>query len=414
MFPAEFGWGTTTSSTQAEGAAERSDWAGWEASGRAPRSGRGNGFAARFAEDFELAASTRLVDHQISLSWARLEPVAGRFDEAEVERCRVVLEAAREAGLRPWVCLLHHTIPGWFEDLGGFGDDRASGYSWPRWVDEIAQRFGDLAHGWVPIHAPGALAMSGWLTGASPPGRRDFAEYSRVVERLTIAHRDAHRQLRGAGQPISTVASVPPVFAADGSPGARTARGLLDEALTGAVVRGFRDGLLVRPGREPQPLDDLAGSADVIGVECGPAVAVDAEMAIGAYPVAARRDGRGRALWPESISRVLERLADELPAVPLVVSGVGVATSDEVERVIVLHEMLQRIESAVGDGIAVVGVRFEPIIDCYDWTAGWSAPGGLFDRERGPRPAAELVADTIAAATVPRDLEPYLERARER
>ena len=414
MFPAEFGWGTTTSSTQSEGAPERSDWAGWEASGRAPRSGRGNGFAGRFAEDLELAASTGLVDHQISLPWARLEPVAGRFDEAEVERYLVVLGAARNAGLRPWVCLLHHTIPGWFEDLGGFGDDRAAGYAWPRWVDEVAQRFGDLAHGWVPIHAPGAMAMSGWLTGASPPGRRDFAEYSQVVARLTIAHRDAHRQLRGAGQPISTIATVPPVFAADGSPGAGTARGLLDEALTGSVVRGFRDGLLVRPGRDPQPLADLAGSADVIGVECGPAVAVDAEMAISAYPVAARRDGRGRALWPEAISRVLERLAEELPGVPLVVSGVGVATSDEVERVIVLHEMLQRIESAVEDGIAVVGVRFEPIIDCYDWTAGWSAPGGLFDRERSPRAAAELVADTIATATVPSDLEPYLDSARER
>ena len=153
----------------------------------------------------------------------------------------------------------------------------------------------------------------------------------------------------------------------------------------------------------------LAGTAAIVILPMGSASATPEAMAaaiakvVGGAPV---REGR--------VSLDLPPLVENGSTVPLVVSGVGVATSDEVERVIVLHEMLQRIESAVGDGIAVVGVRFEPIIDCYDWTAGWSAPGGLFDRERGPRPAAELVADTIAAATVPRDLEPYLERARER
>ena len=45
-FPDGFWWGTAASSTQAEGAAPRSDWWAWEQAGRAPRSGEGNGFGA--------------------------------------------------------------------------------------------------------------------------------------------------------------------------------------------------------------------------------------------------------------------------------------------------------------------------------------------------------------------------------
>ena len=45
-------WGTGASSTQCEGAAPASDWIDWERGGHAPRSGDGNGFAYRYADDF--------------------------------------------------------------------------------------------------------------------------------------------------------------------------------------------------------------------------------------------------------------------------------------------------------------------------------------------------------------------------
>lgn len=77
-------WGTGASSTQCEGAAPASDWWDWERAGRAPRSGDGNGFATRYADDFRTLAALGLTHHRLSFEWARLEPAPGEHDRAAV------------------------------------------------------------------------------------------------------------------------------------------------------------------------------------------------------------------------------------------------------------------------------------------------------------------------------------------
>ena len=114
-----FWWGTASSSTQSEGAAPASDWFRWEQAGRAPRSGDGNGFATRFAQDFELFAGLGLTHHRLSIEWARVEPVEGRHDAEAVAHYREVLAAAARVGISPWVCLHHFTLPRWFAASGG-------------------------------------------------------------------------------------------------------------------------------------------------------------------------------------------------------------------------------------------------------------------------------------------------------
>ena len=84
-FSNDFIWGTNSSSTQVEGAAPQGDWFDWEAQGNAPRSGDGNGFKTRYAEDFSLYASFGLSRHRLSIDWARIEPSEGRRDGAEIE-----------------------------------------------------------------------------------------------------------------------------------------------------------------------------------------------------------------------------------------------------------------------------------------------------------------------------------------
>src|SRR4051794_16613856 len=130
-FPENFWWGTAASSTQAEGAAPVSDWKRWEELGRAPASGDGNGFATRYADDFRLLAEHGLRHHRLSIEWARIEPRQGQRDQDAIDHYLDVLRAARDAGVEPWVCLHHFTLPGWFaEDEHGFVDDRSRTRYW--------------------------------------------------------------------------------------------------------------------------------------------------------------------------------------------------------------------------------------------------------------------------------------------
>ena len=111
-WPDGFMWGSGASSTQAEGAAQASDWWAWERAGRAPLSGDGNGFAVRYAGDFRLLAGLGLRHHRLSIEWSRVEPEPGRHDQAAVAHYRDMLAAALDVGVEPWVCLHHFTPPG--------------------------------------------------------------------------------------------------------------------------------------------------------------------------------------------------------------------------------------------------------------------------------------------------------------
>ncbi len=167
-----------------------------------PSAATGNGFGERYAEDFELYAQYGLTHHRLSIEWARIEPEEGRRDDAAIEHYLEVLTAARAAGIAPWVCLHHFTLPGWFTEIGegGFVDDRARSYYWARHVAFCAETFGDLVFGWKPINEPGAFA------GIYPHGQKRFD----MLGAILLAQRDAWRELRGGGKPVATIHNLSP------------------------------------------------------------------------------------------------------------------------------------------------------------------------------------------------------------
>lgn len=199
-------WGTAAAATQCEGAAPRSDWAGWEAEGRVPASRDGNGFRTRYEDDLALLADHGLRHHRLTVEWARLEPSPGRWEDDEVAHLRRVLTAARAAGVDSWVCLLHGTAPGWFtDDQRGWRDDKAV-LTWARHVDRVAEAIGDLVAGWVPIHEPELTARLGYGDGTFPPGRRNDDDHRDARAALLAAEAEAARLLRSGPAPVAVAA----------------------------------------------------------------------------------------------------------------------------------------------------------------------------------------------------------------
>lgn len=389
--PAEFWWGTAASSTQAEGAAPRSDWARWEALGRAPTSGDGNGFATGYAEDFRLYAEHGLTHHRLSIEWARIEPHEGRRDQDAIDHYTEVLRAARDTGIAVWVCLHHFTLPGWFsDDLGGFLDERGRGYHWPRHVDFVAETFGDLVFGWKPINEPVAYAGAGWLLGVHPPGRTDPGRFMAALEATHLANHEAWRLLRSGGKPVSTIHNVSPLFAADDRPETRAAVELVDEVLWGSWIRAATEGVLQLPGRAPIHDEEFVTAFDLIGFSYYSAHQVHADLSQGPYPPGARVGELGYAPWSEGLRLCLERLAVDLPGRDLLVCEHGVGTDDDEWREEVLRGSLGHLDEAVAGGIPVKGFFHWTGVDNYEWTHGFEVPFGLFDRDRDAKPSAGL------------------------
>jgi len=307
MLPSEFWWGTTSSSTQVEGAAPASTWKRWEDLKRVPSSGDGNGFVTTFPDDFAAYAEHGLTQHRMTLEWARLEPKAGHRDGAVIEHYRHILTTARDAGIDIWAGLYHYTLPGWFaDDAHGFIDDRARTYFWPRHVDFMAETFGDLVSAWVPVNEPTSCAYGGWISGEIPPGRQDPETFPKALRAMHLAGLEAWRLLRSGDQPVATAMNVSPVYPAVRSrepderdvAGAAAAR--FDDLLFTTWIRALRDGILAVPGLPEEPIEELAGAYDLIGFAYDDALSVYADGSVGPYPAhaasvrsARRRGPRG-------------------------------------------------------------------------------------------------------------------------
>ena len=400
-FGEDFWWGTAASSTQTEGAAPRSDWYRWEARGRAPRSGDGNGFATRYAEDFARLAEHGLTHHRCSVEWARLEPTEGQHDPEAVEHTRAVLTAARDAGVAVWACLHHVALPGWFsEDLGGFADDRARGYHWARHVDWMGETFGDLIAGWAPIHEPVTYARGGWLDGRLPPGRTDPQAFGDALRGTLLALVEAWRLLSSGDLPVQAVVRVDPTYPAvrGREPDEREAAGRVARNLEATMwtswIRLVRDGVLAVPGRAEEEVPHGRDAFDLIGVTTTGGQSAYADGITGPYPADARTGPLGDAPWPEGLGIVLRRVAEALPGKPIVVAGYGVATPTDADddrwRCDVLREAIERTREAIADGCDVRGFFHRTAVDGYEWDHGDRVAVGLFDRDRNPKGSAAL------------------------
>jgi len=383
-------WGTGASSTQCEGAAPASDWIDWERAGHAPVSGDGNGFADRYADDFRTYAGLGLRHHRLSIEWARIEPAEGEHDAAAIAHYRTVLEAAHDAGVVPWVCLHHFTLPRWFAAQGGFLVERNRTGAWARHVEFVAETFGDLVGGWKPVNETNLYATIAYRGRGWPPGHRDRDEAAVVDEAIHLATAEAAVRLRETGAPVASVFSLSPVAEQDSTDATASMAELLDAHLWRPCIELFRDGVLRIDTRPPVDRPDLAGAFDLFGFSYYSAMGV-ADGRMTPHPVSAPQSPLGYAIWPEGLGLVLDRLHTELAHTPLLVCEYGIGTDDDAERAAYIARGLEIVHERIGEGVDVRGFFHWTGVDNYEWLHGYDVEFGIVDRDRAVRPSAEIL-----------------------
>ncbi len=390
LWPDGFLWGTGASSTQCEGAAPASDWIQWERAGHAPTSGDGNRFAERFADDFRTYASLGLTHHRLSIEWARIETTEGERDAAAIAHYRAVLEAARDAGIVPWVCLHHFTLPQWFAEQGGFLVAANRTGAWARHVDFVAETFGDLVGGWKPVNETNLYATIAYRGRGWPPGHRDRDEAAFVDEAIHLATAEAAVRLRGTGAPVASVFSLSPIVAQDDTDATASTTQLLDQYLWRPCIDLFRDGVLRIDGRPPVERPDLAGAFDLFGFSYYSAMGV-AGGRMTRHPDGAPVSPLDYAIWADGLGLVLDRLHRELPGAPLLVCEYGIGTDDDTQRAAYVERGLKIVNRRIARGVDVRGFFHWTGVDNYEWLHGYDVAFGIIDLERNLRPSAEVL-----------------------
>lgn len=382
-------WGTGASSTQTEGAAPASDYIRREQAGLFPESGTGNDFGTRYAEDFAIYQSLGLTHHRLSIEWARIEPVEGERDPQAIAHYRDMLEAAHNTGVVPWITLHHNSLPQWFADKGGFADETARTTSWRDHVAFMADAFGDLAGGWKPVNETNYYGL---LTNTEKLTLDQMATaMSKVNSSIHLATCEAAKTLQQTGKPVASIYGLTGAIPVDDHPDSiRRA----DEFYAGSWDAGiglFRDGVLAAPGEVPIERPDLKDCYDLIGFSYYACVGFKEGVAV-PYPLDTAVSPLGYGIWADGLGVVLDRLAAQVPNMPILVDEYGVGTDDDAQRAAYLQRGLEVAHDAIARGIDLRGFFHWTGVDNYEWRHGYTVKFGIIERDRTIKPSAQVLA----------------------
>ena len=318
----------------------------------------------------------------------------GEFDASALDHYEAIVDRSLSLGMAPVVTFNHMTSPHWFAARGGWLDPAAPGL-FARYCDRVMAAFGDRIAVAVTLNEPNLPHLLTWM---------DIPDFVRDLERSTLEAAG-----KAAGVPRYRLANVmlPEEFdaMADGMEAGHVAARSAIKARRGSLPVGFSlavvDDQVV--GDDPTVRDrkraevygrwlSLASADDYIGVQNYERQYYDA-----AGPVEA--GGMFSGVDARSLGSAV-RYAHQATGVPILVTEHGIATEDDARRATFIVESLAGLQTAIDDGVPVLGYIHWTLMDNFEWIFGYGPKLGLHsvDREtfkRTPKPSAAAYAEAV-------------------
>lgn len=371
---------------------------------------------------------------RLSIPWCRIITGAdGAVNPAGILHYRRLFESLVARGVKPVATLYHWDLPQWLQDRGGWAQ-LATADAFEHFVATAVGEFGDLVEDWITINEPFCAAFHGHLSGLHAPGIRDEPTALRAVYVQLQGHGLALRTLRAAAPSarVGLAINLSDLEPASGSAAdvAATRRAdlvenrlFLDAILHGGTPEDAADYFgadVLSAALDGIDLDAVAEPLDFLGVNYYEhnvvrAAAVGNDLVVRGIeklPVGEPRSANGVAVRPDGFSRVLLRVADLAPDLPIWVTenGIGLwdylgpdGTCNDVERVAFLDGYTAALTDAIDQGARVEAYYHWSLMDTFEWSYGYQLRYGLFyvDFPTGrliPKAGAERYRELIRRA----------------
>ncbi|MCU0515079.1 MAG: family 1 glycosylhydrolase, partial [Anaerolineae bacterium] len=205
QFPADFVWGSATSSYQIEGGAltEGRGECIWHRFSHTPGhiAGDDTGDVAcdhlhRYREDVALMASLGLQAYRFSIAWARVLPQGtGATNPAGLDFYDRLVDELLARQITPYVTLYHWDLPQALQERGGW-ENRDSVRWFADYADLMSRRLGDRVKHWITHNEPWVVAFLGNWLGIHAPGKKDLPTAFKVAHHLLLSHAAAMPVIR--------------------------------------------------------------------------------------------------------------------------------------------------------------------------------------------------------------------------
>ncbi len=421
-FPEGFFWGAATSDHQVEGNTV-DDWSEWEHQeadalavtaekrirnqasivGAMPPewerfrkeaenpgnyiSGEGVNHLQLYEQDFDLLKEINLNAYRFSISWARIEPEPGVFDQKAIDHYRLMIKALRDRGIEPFVTLNHYTLPRWFSANGGWLQKDAIKL-FVRYAKRVTSEYKDLVKFWMTLNEPVQYAVMFYVVGGVPPTRHwHLFEFYRALNRMAKAHQEAYYAIKSVDHRFQ-VSVVDNIALVQRRPGI---------GLKGHLLAGVYDYLL-----NHYFINLVHGSFDFVALNHY----FRFKFKKGMEHNFEYMSDLGWELYPQGLGIVALDAYQDMKK-PVYITEHGLADADDKNRAWFILESLRSLQGAIAEGAAVRGYFHWSLMDNFEWDKGWWPRFGLASvnretQERTLRQSA-LVYGKIAAENAVHD-----------
>lgn len=435
-FPETFLWGIATAAYQVEGAWNE-DGKGesiWDRYAHTVGKIRGGDTADvacdqyhLYPQDIALLKSLNLQSYRFSISWPRIQPTGtGPVNQKGLDHYSRLVDALREAGIRPFCTMYHWDLPQALEDRGGWPNRDLAGY-FADYAGILAKNLGDRITVWAPFNMPWSFAWLGYGVGVHAPGKSDYNLFLRAIHTVSLAQGEAFRSIKAAssGATVGSAYGMAPAYPQTDSAADRAAAEryhamnndfFLYAAMHGEYPKAFvgeppYEAMGFRPGDDKllrAPLDWIgfhyytrrivsgAGEVPSAGqAHFGTEFENDEASSRDPYtrfkavmPTEGPLTDAGLEVWPRGIYDLVMRITREYhrPIIEITESGCSYLDSPyekqdgsvpDARRTEFFREELAELARAIADGAHVRAFHAWSLLDNFEWTDGYSQRYGL-------------------------------------
>jgi beta-glucosidase len=400
-FPDDFIWGAATAAYQVEGAVDEdgrgeSIWDRFCATPGKVRAGDTGAVACdfyhRYPEDIALMRELGLGAFRFSIAWPRVLPEGrGRVNEAGLDFYDRLVDELLAAGIQPFPTLYHWDLPQRLEDEGGW-TARSTAEAFVEYVEPVLARLGDRVTHWTTHNEPWVIAWLGHSWGIHAPGRTSEQEAVDAAHHVLLSHGWAAEVIRREvpNAKVGIVLNLEHVDPATDSQADREAAlqmdGRANRWFLDPIFRaGYPDDVPFSPPVQAGDLEAIAARIDFLGINNYFRFVVREGPELVETPGAQRTD-MGWEIHPESLTKLLVRIARDYAPPSIYITENGAAFSDvrthdggvhDLERVEFLASHIDAVGRARAQGAPIDGYFVWSFLDNFEWAMGYSKRFGI-------------------------------------
>lgn len=315
-----------------------------------------------YREDYEIAKDIGINSARFSISWAKVEPKKGTFDEEALQYYEEMITYLTDNNIQPVVTLWHFTHPSWFFENGGWANKNSSKL-FKRFVKKVVDRIGDKVDFWITLNEPVGWIRSSYIFDNFPPRNTLRRNTIKAFRSMSEAHNSAYKTIKKAseGKCKVGISATSGCFEAYGN-------NMLNKTIAKILRYVERDAFL----------DKCEDNLDYIGVNNYYHCKVDVlfRNQLSSIP----RSDLNWPLSPSGVAKVCEQMHERYK-LPIIVTEHGLADYRDKDRGWYIDKSLRELQRKQKEGIPINGYFHWSLIDNIEWDSGRWPRFGLIEMD---------------------------------